>query len=206
MFTGIVSAIGTIVEFHQGDITKVKFKCPYNMKELKEGSSIAHDGICLTIINLVPHEQGFTYDVEVSTETIKNTNIKTKKNGWMVGKQVNLERSLRQGDELGGRIVTGHVDGIAKLRGIEKIDKSLKLTLEAPKHLIEFIATKGSVALNGTSLTVNDMDRFDFSVNLIPHTQEVTTWKFCRIGDFLNIEIDLMARYISRLHKNRDPE
>ena len=118
-------------------------------------------------------------------------------------KKINLEKSLKIGDELGGHIVTGHIDGVAKLVNCEKVDKSDKLTFECPENLIKFIAKKGSIALNGTSLTVNDVNENLFTVNIIPHTKQVTTWAESSIGDIFNLEIDLLARYLDRLQVAR---
>ena len=199
MFTGIISSIGTLIDLKDGEILKAKIRCSYEYQTVIEGGSIAHDGVCLTVVNKMLEDDGMSYEVEVSTETLSKTNIKKRNGGWAVGKEINLERSLRVGDELGGHIVTGHIDGIAELVRVENIDKSIKLTFKVPDTLTRLIAPKGSIALNGTSLTVNEVNRSLFTVNIIPHTQRVTTWKNCMIGDFFNLEIDLMARYISRL-------
>ena len=143
------------------------------------------------------------HDVEVSNETVSKTNILNCKKPWVIGKKINLEKSLKIGDELGGHIVTGHIDGVAKLINCEKVDKSDKLTFECPENLIKFIAKKGSIALNGTSLTVNDVNENLFTVNIIPHTKQVTTWAESSIGDIFNLEIDLLARYLDRLQEAR---
>ena len=183
--------------------SSARISCNYNYSETSEGASICHDGVCLTIFNKRKEEKGFSYEVEVSSETISKSNIIKSKEPWKIGKKVNLEKSLKIGDELGGHIVTGHIDGVAKLINCEKVDKSDKLTFECPENLIKFIAKKGSIALNGTSLTVNDVNENLFTVNIIPHTKQVTTWAESSIGDIFNLEIDLLARYLDRLQEAR---
>jgi len=137
------------------------------------------------------------FDVEISAETVSKTNL----SGWTKGKRVNLERALRVGDELGGHIVSGHVDGVAEVVAVRPEGGSVRVSFRAPEALAKFIAPKGSVALNGTSLTVNEVDGCVFGVNLIPHTQEVTTWDEVAQGDLVNLEIDTMARYVARLRE-----
>ena len=137
------------------------------------------------------------FDVEISAETVSKTNL----SGWVLGKRLNLERALKVGDELGGHIVSGHVDGVAEVVGIRPEGDSLRVTFRAPVDLAKFIAPKGSVALNGTSLTVNEVEGCDFGINFIPHTQKVTTWGEVAVGDKVNLEIDTMARYVARLRE-----
>jgi len=204
MFTGIISSVGTVIDLEDGKILKARILCPYDYQTIVEGGSIAHDGICLTIINKVREKMGTSYEVEISSETLSKTNIKNKESGWIVGREINLEKSLRLGDELGGHIVTGHIDGVAELISSENVDKSTKLTFHAPDNLKNLIAPKGSIALNGTSLTVNEIDDTVFTVNIIPHTHEVTNWKNCQLGHVFNLEIDVMARYIARLCEHRN--
>ena len=199
MFTGLITDIGTLVSVSKSKIFSARISSNYNYAETSEGASICHDGVCLTIFNRRKEEKGFSYEVEVSNETISKSNIIESKEPWKIGKKVNLEKSLKIGDELGGHIVTGHVDGVAKLIESKKIDESHKLTFECPEKLIKFIAVKGSIALNGTSLTVNDVSKNLFTVNIIPHTKQVTTWKDSKTGDLFNLEIDLLARYMERL-------
>lgn len=139
--------------------------------------------------------QGSWYEVQISAETLSKTNL----GAWAVGKRVNLERALRVGDELGGHIVSGHVDGLAEIIAMADEGDSTRVTLRASKELARFIAQKGSVALNGTSLTVNDVDGCDFGINFIPHTKEATTWGDAAVGDQVNLEIDTLARYVARL-------
>ena len=155
------------------------------------GASIASDGVCLTVVDLGPD----WYEVQVSAETVSKTNL----GAWAVGKRVNLERALKVGDELGGHIVSGHVDGVAEVISIEDEGDSTRLGFRAPEALAKYIAPKGSVALNGTSLTVNDVQGAVFGINVIPHTKEVTTWGDVAVGDKVNLEIDTLARYVARL-------
>lgn len=193
MFTGIVSAIGTVraVEL-RGDM-RARIACDYDMQGVDLGASIACDGVCLTVVG----KGDDWFDVDISAETLARTNIGA--NGWTVGQRLNLERALRLGDELGGHIVSGHVDGVAMIEAMQPEGDSLRLRFRAPADLARFIATKGSVALNGTSLTVNEVDGATFGVNLIPHTRQVTTWGEARLGDAVNLEVDTMARYVARL-------
>ena len=204
MFTGLITNIGTILSVDKSKIIKARITCNYDYNGISDGSSISHDGICLTVFNKIREKDGISYEVEVSNETVSKTNIINSNSPWKVGKTINLEKSLRIGDELGGHLVTGHIDGVAKLISIEKVDKSNIITFEAPKNLIKYIAVKGSIALNGTSLTVNEVNNYLFTVNIIPHTQKVTTWKDSRVGDLFNLEIDLLARYIDRLQDLRN--
>ena len=203
MFTGLITDIGSIVRVSRSKIFSARICCNYDYAQTLEGASICHDGVCLTIFNKRKEEKGFSYEVEVSNETISKSNIIESNDPWKIGKKVNLEKSLKIGDELGGHIVTGHVDGVVKLTKSEKIDESHKLTFECSEELIKFIAVKGSVALNGTSLTVNNVSKNLFTVNIIPHTKQVTTWKDSKTGDLFNLEIDLLARYMDRLQAGR---
>jgi len=191
MFTGIVTDIGTIIELEQQGDLRARIKTGYDTEGIDIGASIASDGVCLTVIALGDD----WYDVQISAETVSKTNL----DGWQVGKRVNLERALKVGDELGGHIVSGHVDGVAEVIAVTDEGDSTRVTLRAPRDLARFIAPKGSVALNGTSLTVNDVDGCDFGINFIPHTKEVTTWGDVKVGDRVNLEIDTLARYVARL-------
>ncbi|SHF23184.1 riboflavin synthase alpha chain [Ruegeria intermedia] len=191
MFTGIVTDIGTIIELEQQGDLRARIRTGYDTAGIDIGASIASDGVCLTVIALGDD----WYDVQISAETVSKTNL----DGWQVGKRVNLERALKVGDELGGHIVSGHVDGVAEVIAVTDEGDSTRVTLRAPRDLARFIAPKGSVALNGTSLTVNDVDGCDFGINFIPHTKEVTTWGDVKVGDRVNIEIDTLARYVARL-------
>ena len=193
MFTGIVTDIGTIAELEQQGDLRARIKTSYDTAGIDIGASIASDGVCLTVIALGDD----WYDVQISAETVSKTNL----DSWVVGKRVNLERALKVGDELGGHIVSGHVDGVAEVVNIADEGDSPRVTLRAPAALAQFIAPKGSVALNGTSLTVNDVEGANFGINFIPHTKEVTTWGDVKLGDAVNLEIDTLARYVARLHE-----
>ncbi|MFY2826109.1 riboflavin synthase [Ruegeria sp. MALMAid1280] len=191
MFTGIVTDVGTVTELDQQGDLRARIKTGYDTAGIDIGASIASDGVCLTVIALGDD----WYDVQISAETVSKTNL----DSWQVGKLVNLERALKVGDELGGHIVSGHVDGVAEVVAVQDEGDSTRVTLRAPNDLARFIAPKGSVALNGTSLTVNDVDGCDFGINFIPHTKEVTTWGDVSVGDKVNLEIDTLARYVARL-------
>ncbi|AVO39133.1 riboflavin synthase [Pukyongiella litopenaei] len=191
MFTGIITDIGTVAELEQAGDLRARIATGYDTAGIDIGASIASDGVCLTVVALGP---GW-YDVQISAETVSKTNL----GDWSVGHRVNLERALRVGDELGGHIVSGHVDGVAEVVAVAEEGDSTRVTLRAPAALARFIAPKGSVALNGTSLTVNDVEGCDFGINLIPHTQEVTTWGGIAAGQRVNLEIDTLARYVARL-------
>ena len=191
MFTGIITDIGTVSALEQQGDLRARISCGYDTGGIDMGASIASDGVCLTVVALGPD----WYEVQISAETVDKTNL----SAWEIGKRVNLERALRVGDELGGHIVSGHVDGVAEVIALQDEGDSTRVTLRAPEALARFIAPKGSVALNGTSLTVNDVEGCDFGINFIPHTKEVTTWGDVAIGDQINLEIDTLARYVARL-------
>jgi riboflavin synthase len=200
MFTGIITDIGEIVELEKKGDLRARIKTGYATNTIDIGASIACDGVCLTVIELGDD----WFDVEISAETVSKSNFGREgvnRSGpiWRVGKKVNLERSLKLGDELGGHIVSGHVDGVAEISSIEGEGDSTRVVLDAPSELMRFIASKGSVALNGTSLTVNEVDNASFGVNFIPHTKSVTTWGDIEVGDAINLEIDTLARYVARL-------
>ncbi|RJE79027.1 riboflavin synthase [Paracoccus sp. JM45] len=193
MFTGIITDIGVVRTVEMRGDMRARIGCSYDMAGVEMGASIASDGVCLTVVA----KGDDWYDVDISAETLSKTNIGS--NGWQVGKRLNLERALRVGDELGGHIVSGHVDGVARIVSAVDDGDSLRLTFEAPPELARFVAPKGSVALNGTSLTVNEVNGNRFGINLIPHTQQVTTWGHAAEGDAVNLEIDTLARYVARL-------
>ncbi len=198
MFTGIIDQIGHLasVELNNGAM-RARINAEYDMAQINLGASIACDGVCLTVISCANDPQGNWFEVDISPETLSVTTLKS----WQKGRQINLERAMRIGDEIGGHIVSGHVDGIAKIVALEELDNNLILTIEAPEEVSKFIATKGSVCLNGTSLTVNHVDGTNFEVNLIPHTQKVTTWGQAANGNEINLEIDMLARYVERLQQ-----
>ncbi len=191
MFTGIITDVGTIREVEQAGDLRARIGTAYDTGGIDIGASIASDGVCLTVVALGPD----WYDVQISAETVSKTNL----SGWAPGTRVNLERALRVGDELGGHIVSGHVDGVAEVIELRDEGDSTRVRMRAPRDLARFIAPKGSVALNGTSLTVNEVEGEVFGVNIIPHTREVTTWGGVRTGDLVNLEIATLARYVARL-------
>ncbi|MGB1768855.1 MAG: riboflavin synthase [Paracoccaceae bacterium] len=193
MFTGIVTDKGRIIELEKRGDLRARVETNYDMSTVAIGASIACDGICLTVIKTGSN----WFDVEISAESVEKTHLKF--NTWAIGASVNLERALRVGDELGGHIVSGHVDGVVEIVDMKDEGDSTRFVFLAPSDLQKFIAPKGSVALNGTSLTVNEVHSSKFGVNVIPHTKEVTTWGSSKIGDFLNLEIDTLARYVARL-------
>ena len=196
MFTGIVTDVGRIVETKVTGDLRARIATRYDVAGIDIGASIACDGVCLTVVALGSEPEAW-FDVEISAETLSKTNI--GRSGWPVGKRINLERALRVGDELGGHIVSGHVDGVAEVVRVAPEGGSVRVTFRAPEALARFIAPKGSVALNGTSLTVNEVEGAEFGVNFIPHTQSVTTWGEVAVGDRVNLEVDTMARYVARL-------
>lgn len=214
MFTGIISDVGEIVsvEAFQGTLRRLRIHSRYDPATIQLGASIACGGPCLTVVAFGGLEGGAWFEVDAAAETLALTTV----GDWKAGTRVNLERALKIGDELGGHIVTGHVDGIATLVARDEITTqddspgegspwgdTARFTLRAPRELAAFIAAKGSVTLDGTSLTVNTVENDLFSVLLIPHTLEITTWGARRAGDRINIEVDLMARYAARLAEAR---
>ncbi|MBS0561748.1 MAG: riboflavin synthase [Proteobacteria bacterium] len=199
MFTGIITALGTvrgIVPIGDGHDMRLTITAPWpDTAQIAVGASIACSGCCLTAIELGPD----WFAVEASAETLSLTTLGT----WKVGSQVNLERSLRIGDELGGHLVSGHVDGLGEAVSATPENGSTRWRFRVPDRLARFIAAKGSVAVDGVSLTVNDVDRNEFGVNIIPHTASVTRFGSLRPGDPVNIEIDTLARYVARLAEFR---
>ncbi len=194
MFTGIVTDIGVVRSVEKRGDTHIAIATNFDVAAIEIGASVACAGVCLTLVEMgTPGDRWFA--VTASGETLSKTNL----GAWQPGRHVNLERPLRVGDELGGHIVTGHVDGIAKITGIAPEGESKRVTFEAPAALARFIAPKGSVTLDGVSLTVNDVDERQFEVNLIPHTLNVTTLGEAQVGDHVNLEIDVLARYVARL-------
>ena len=196
MFTGLITDIGEVLSAEQG---RFEIACNYAFQEKDIGASIACDGCCLTVVEFGATADGKRsfFRVDVSNETLTCTTL----GEWASGRHINLERSLTPSGELGGHIVTGHVDGVAHVREMKKDGESTRFVIEVPENLARFIAAKGSVALNGTSLTVNDVDQRCFGINLIPHTLEVTTWSQIETGTAINLEVDLLARYVARLNE-----
>jgi len=196
MFTGIVTDLGEVRGIEQRGDTHVVIGSNYNLEDLGLGASMACSGICLTIV-----DKGSLGDrwfaVTASAETLSKTTVDT----WTSGSRVNLERPVRVGDELGGHIVTGHIDGTAALDEMAPEGESIRMRFDAPEALMPFIAPKGSIALDGVSLTVNEVEGNRFGVNIIPHTRKLTTLGHLKPGARVNVEIDLLARYVQRLLK-----
>ena len=198
MFTGIVSDVGEVVEMSRsgdGRIARYIVASAYPAATFLLGASVANSGACLTVVEAVPHGEGSHLTFDVGAETLAVTTL-----GELApGKRINLERPLKIGDELGGHLVSGHVDGLAEITIREDFEGMSRFRFRAPAALSRFIATKGSVTLDGTSLTVNRVEGDDFEVLLIPHTLAVTTWGERGVGDRVNLEVDQMARYAARL-------
>jgi len=196
MFTGIITDIGTLIEVDErNDGRRLRIATRYEPDGMELGASIMCEGVCLTVTDRGEAEGRNWFDVFAARETLDVTRL----GDWKVGRRINLERSLKVGDELGGHIVSGHVDGLATIVERKDIGDQTTYVLEAPGELAQFIAKKGSVALNGTSLTVNWVEGNRFSVHLIPHTLSATNWPDYRQGDSVNLEVDPMARYAARL-------
>ncbi len=196
MFTGIVTDIGRIKEITPGGDTRFRIETAYDTEGIEIGASISCDGACLTVVE----RGGGWFDVTASQETLS----KTKLGAWREGSPANLERALKLGDELGGHIVSGHVDGVAEIVECRSEGDSIRYVFEVPADLAPFIAPKGSVCLDGVSLTVNEVEGNRFGVNVIPHTRTVTTFATLGPGDRVNLEIDVLARYVARLVEARD--
>ncbi|TDX63140.1 riboflavin synthase alpha chain [Methylosinus sp. sav-2] len=196
MFTGLVTDVGEILFVEtRGELRRIAIACAYPLESIALGASIACSGPCLTAVDLRREGARTVFEVDAAAETLARTTA----GEWAVGRRINLERSLKIGDELGGHIVTGHVDGVATIVSRDDFDGMSRFSIETPHDYARFIAEKGSVALDGTSLTVNAVEGDRFSVLIIPHTLAVTTWGGYRAGDRLNLEVDLMARYAARL-------
>lgn len=204
MFTGIITAIGTIRETRdQGDLRAI-IECPYDPAHMAIGASIACSGVCLTVVERGGAAGDAWFAVDISGETIS----RTAQGQWTAGRKLNLEQALKLGDELGGHIVTGHVDAVGRVASRKEIGGSLHVKITAPAEIAPYIATKGSITVDGVSLTVNALDDHadgscDFHLNLIPHTADVTTLGALREGDAVNLEIDVLARYLQRLQSLR---
>lgn len=191
MFTGIITDVGRVRAVERQGDTRFTVETVFAMETVPIGASIANNGVCLTVVEKGP---GW-FAVQASAETLSKTTL----GGWAEGTRVNLERALKVGDELGGHIVSGHVDGVASVVEVRADGESKRFTFEAPATLAKYIAPKGSVALDGVSLTVNEVDGARFGVNIIPHTQDATTFGALKAGDRVNLEIDMLARYVARL-------
>ena len=196
MFTGIVTDQGEVLALRQDGDLRARIATRYDVARIDIGASISCEGVCLTVVDLGTDPRNW-FEVQISAETVSKTNL----SGWVVGSVINLERALKVGDELGGHIVSGHVDGVAEVVGVNPEGDSLRVRFRAPEAMARFIAPKGSIALNGTSLTVNEVEGAEFGINFIPHTRAVTTWGTVAPGDRVNLEVDTMARYVARLRE-----
>lgn len=196
MFTGIVSDLGVLAsEKPSRGLKRLHISSRYPARGIALGASILCDGICLTVVAKGGGSKGSWFEVEAGAETLQRTTVAQ----WKVGKKINLERALKLGDELGGHLVSGHIDGVATVISRENLGDMARIALRAPKELSRFIAAKGSVALDGISLTVNEVKGEEFGVFIIPHTLAVTNWKTIKPDAKVNLEVDLMARYAARL-------
>jgi riboflavin synthase len=200
MFTGIVTALGEVqaVERREG-LVRLTVASPYDASGVQIGASVAHDGVCLTVVETEAHQGGMRHVVEVAAESLALTTMGELE----AGDRVNLERSLRVGDELGGHIVQGHVDGLGEILSVTQDGEGWRLRIKPPHAIAHLIAPKGAIAVAGVSLTVNEVDEQGFGVLIIPHTWAVTTLSRLRAGDKVNLEADMMARYAARLIEAR---
>ncbi|MFN4141684.1 riboflavin synthase [Aestuariivirga sp.] len=195
MFTGIITDVGAVRAIRKAGDTRFEIATAYDLSTVDIGASIACNGCCLTVVE----KGGDWFAIEASAETLSKTTLED----WKDGTRINLERALKIGDELGGHIVSGHVDGVGEIVSITPEGDSKRFRIRVPAGLARYIAPKGSVAVDGTSLTVNEVEGEVFGVNIIPHTQAVTTWGAMREGQRVNIEIDMLARYVARLTENK---
>jgi riboflavin synthase len=195
MFTGIITDVGRIVALEARGDLRLRIACGYDLDKVDLGASIACSGVCLTVVD----KGGDWFAVDISAETVS----RTATDMWAEGRRLNLERSLRLGDELGGHIVTGHVDGVGDVAAVEPVGDSRRVVIEAPAGLARYIAGKGSIAIDGVSLTVNAVDGARFDINIIPHTADQTTLGDLAPGRGVNLEIDILARYIGRMLEAR---
>jgi riboflavin synthase len=201
MFTGIVTDIGEVlsVKARADNLHRLKIACGYPRLGIADGASIACSGVCLTVVGAGEEDGRTWFAADAAAETLRLTTAAT----WRHGSRLNLERALKIGDELGGHLVSGHVDGIAEVIACEDLSEMVRLAFRAPAALSRFIAQKGSVALDGVSLTVNEVADDTFAVLVIPHTLQVTTLGALVVGDKVNLEVDQMARYAARLMEGR---
>lgn len=198
MFTGIITDIGeieSVAPVAQGQLHRLRIRCAYDQTTIADGASIACNGVCLTVVGSGTANGKTWFDVDAAAETLAMTTARN----WKAAARLNLERALKIGDELGGHIVAGHVDGVAGIVARDDLPDMARFTLRAPRDLAKFIAPKGSVTLDGVSLTVNTVSDCDFTVLIIPHTLSATTLGAWRPGGAINLEVDLMARYAARL-------
>ena len=201
MFTGLVTDVGEVIAVEaRGDLKRLRIATSYAIETIADGASIACGGPCLTVVATGKNGDRSWFDVDVAAETLARTNA----HSWRIGTKLNLERSLKLGDELGGHIVSGHVDGVGEAVSATPENASTRWVFRVPGGLARFIAAKGSIAVDGISLTVNEVQGNTFGVNIIPHTASVTSLGSTRAGDKVNIEIDMLARYVARLVDTRD--
>jgi riboflavin synthase len=200
VFTGIVTDVGNLVGIKdKPNLRRFRVASKYAARSLALGASVAHDGVCMTVVAKGARAKGSWFEVEAGAETLARTTVGT----WQKGKKINLERALKMGDELGGHMVSGHVDGLAKLVDRKNVGDMARLWFRAPAELTRFIAPKGSVALDGISLTVNEVEGREFGVFIIPHTLQATNWMKLEAGADVNLEVDQVARYLARLAEAR---
>ena len=198
MFTGIITSLGTVESIEQRGDLRMTIAGDYDPQSIAIGASIACSGVCLTVVEAGPgRTRNSWFAVDVSAETLARTTL----GRWRAGMPVNLERSLKIGDELGGHLVFGHADGVAVVKDRRSAGDSVTFRFAAPPELARYIAEKGSIALDGTSLTVNEVAGSEFAVNIIPHTLAVTSFGERQVGDEVNVEVDMLARYVARLRE-----
>lgn len=201
MFTGIITDVGSVKSIERTGDARITLKTVFDMDSVDIGASIACSGVCLTVVDKGTDNGGNWFAVDASGETLSCSSL----GDWQAGTRVNLERALKIGDELGGHIVTGHVDGVGEIRSIIPEGDSIRMRFSAPDSLAKYIAEKGSVTIDGVSLTVNEVnDTVDgtiFGINIIPHTQEKTAFAKAQVGDRVNLEIDILARYVARMNE-----
>ncbi len=196
MFTGIITAVGKVVGVERRPaLLRATIESPYDAASVAIGASIAHDGCCLTVVSAEAHGDGMRHTVDVAAESLAKTTLAN----WREGVEVNLERALRAGDELGGHIVQGHVDGVGAVLSRREEGEGARLRFSAPSDLMPLIAPKGSITVNGVSLTVNEVEEAAFGVMVIPHTLAVTNLGKLAVGDKVNLEADTLARYAARI-------
>jgi len=195
MFTGIIREVGTLLSRREAGDTYLRIGCKRAPETIEMGASIACNGVCLTVLEVGSEARQTWFEVSASVET----KAKTTLGGWQPGRKINLEPALRLGDELGGHIVSGHVDGVGEIVSVRPEGGSHRITIRAPEPMAKFIASKGSIAVDGISLTVNEVDGAEFGVNVIPHTWAVTSLANASEGAAVNLEIDVLARYVARL-------
>ena len=200
MFTGIITNIGHVVAMSKHGDAMFKISMDYDIRTIAMGASIACSGVCLTVMDLGVSQGKDWFMVQVSDETLSKSTLKS----WKIGTKVNLERALKVGDELGGHIVTGHVDTVTKVLGYERVKDSMVIEIAIPEGFNKYVSEKGSVTIDGVSLTVNNVFPKSFFVNIIPHTQQYTTLGSLQMGDLVNFEIDPLARYVATYFGNQD--